>query len=267
MNPWPNPESPDELRAFARQVLAILRDLYPGQRPTLGADGETVRLGSAQFGLDNLAAKFRQTGRAPDTLRRLVKEHFAQLLRDSDALLGDITWGEVKPILRPQLMPESLLRQLALAQRPFGPGVRCGLVVDAPSGYRYVRNEELEQWRVEAKQAWTVALANLAAHSQGLQVQGTPEPNATLALASGDGYDAVRVLLPRWRKLAAQHLGMPFRFGIPSRDCLICWSARNPLEVQNAFRARLAEDFRRLPYPLSPLAFEMNEEGNVRPLP
>lgn len=261
-----SPASPDDPRAFARRVLALVRQLYPDQPAALGEDGETLRLGSARFGLGNLAAKFRLAGGGTPTLRRLVKEHFDLLLRDADTLVGGITWGEAKPILMPQLMPEAFLEQLPLAERPFAPGVRIGLVIDAPSGYRYARRDELAAWGVSVDRALAVALENLTTRSQGLPIHAGTGADRVLMLASGDGYDAARVLLPRWRELAAEHLGMPFRFGIPNRDFLICWSADTTASTQAAFRAKIAEDFKRQPYPLSPRVFEMNEEGNVRPL-
>lgn len=261
------PAPPDDSRAFARRVLALVRQLYPDQPAALGEDGETLRLGSARFGLGNLAAKFRQVGGGTPALRRLVKEHFDLLLRDAETLVGSITWGEAKPILLPQLMPEAFLAQLPLAERPFAPGVRVGLVIDAPSGYRYARQDELEAWGVGLDRALEVALDNLTTRSHGLPIHAGTGADRVLMLASGDGYDAARVLLPRWRELAAEHLGLPFRFGIPNRDFLICWSADSTASTQAAFRNRIAEDFQRQPYPLCPLALEMNEEGNVRPLP
>ncbi len=261
-----SPASPDDPRAFARRVLALVRQLYPDQPAALGADGETLRLGSARFGLGNLAAKFRLAGGGTPALRRLVKEHFDLLLRDAETLLGDISWGEAKPLLLPQLMPAAFLEQLPLAERPFAPGVRIGLVIDAPRGYRYARQDELAAWGVNLGRALTVALDNLTTRSQGLLVHAGTGADRVLMLASGDGYDAARVLLPRWRELAAEHLGLPFRFGVPNRDFLLCWSADSTASTQAAFRARIAQDFKRQPYPLSPLVLEMNEEGNVRPL-
>lgn len=261
-----SPAAPDDPRAFARRVLALVRQLYPERPAALGADGETLRLGSARFGLGNLAAKFRRAGGGTPALRRLVKKHFDRLLRDAETLVGGITWGEAKPLLLPQLMPAAFLEQIPLAERPFAPGVRVGLVIDAPCGYRYARPDELEAWGVRLDRALALALDNLTTRSQGLPVHAGTGADRVLMLASGDGYDAARVLLPRWRELAAEHLGLPFRFGVPHRDFLLCWSADTTAATQAAFRAKIAEDFKRQPYPLSPLAFEMNEEGNVRPL-
>lgn len=260
------PELPQDARAFARQVLELLRELYPGQSVMLGADGETVRLGEAQFGLSNLAAKYRETGGGLPALRQLVKQHFDLLLGEAETLLGGLSWGEARSILLPQLMPASFLEMLPLAERPFVPGVRVGLVIDAPHGYRYARRDELAAWGVSAPQAFAIAQANLTARSRGLPIQASLAQDRMLAMATGDGYDAVRVLLPRWRALAEEHLGLPFRFGIPNRDFLICWSVRNSAQGQAAFRSRIAEDFKTRPYPLSPLTFEMNCEGNIRPV-
>lgn len=261
------PQPPHDPRTFARQVLKLLRELYPDQPAALGADGETVRLGEAQFGLGNLAAKYREAGGGLPRLRRLVKQHFDLLLGEANTLLGGLSWGEARPILLLQLMPETFLEKLPLAERPFGPGVRVGLVIDAPHGYRYARRDELAAWGVSEEQAFAIAQANLTAHSRGLPIQAGLAEDRMLAMATGDGYDAVRVLLPRWHALAEEDLGMPFRFGIPNRDFLICWSVHNSATSQAAFRARIAGDFKSRPYPLSPLAFEMNCEGNVRPLP
>lgn len=264
MNSCPSPE---EARTFARRVLRLVRQLYPDQPAALGGDGQSLRLGSAQFSLGNLAAKFRRSGGGAGGLRRLVKAHFDPLLRDAATLVGHFSWGEAKPILLPQLMPEAFLEQLPLAGRPFAPGVRIGLVIDAPSGYRYVRRDELEEWGLRFDPVLAVALDNLITRSEGLSIRAYFGADHLLMLATGDGYDSARILLPRWRTLAAEHLGLPFRFGIPHRDLLICWSAGADPDAQAFYRARIAEDFQREPYPLCPLPLEINSEGNVRPLP
>lgn len=259
-------ETPGADRAFARRVLAIVRALHPGKRLALSPEGDAIRIGDIQFGLDNLAARFRLAGGDDARLETMVREHFELLAHDAGELTGELSWGEAKPLLLPQIMPESFLKQIQLVNRPFAPGLRMGLVVDAPKGYRYARADELTAWRVTLPQALATALANLDARSQSLQIHAVLDRDKFLAVQSGDGYDAARVLLPRWLELAGSHLGLPFRFGIPNRDFLICWSADTRPETQTSFRTRIAEDFGRQPYPLSPLAFEMNSEGNVRPL-
>ena len=257
---------PREQREFGRRVLAIVRALYPGKDVQLSHDGGTLRIGDMQFGLENLAARFRLADADAGQLETMVREHFELLAHDAGELTGELSWGEAKPLLLPQIMPESFTKQVALAHRPFAPGLRMGLVVDAPKGYRYTRKDELAAWRLTLEQAFAIALANLDARSQNLQVHAVLDRDKFLAVQSGDGYDAARVLLPRWLELAGSHLGLPFRFGIPNRDFLICWSADSRPGTQASFRKRIAEDFGRQPYPLSPLVFEMNSEGNVRPL-
>lgn len=252
---------------FAHEVLGLVRELYPHLRARLSPDAGAITVGDSRFGLANVEAKYRLRGSSPEALRQVVQHHFNVVLAaDAHELTGPISWGEAKPILMPQLMPESFLRQAVLAHLPFAPGLLVGLVIDATHGYRYVRADELGQWRVELPQAYAAALANLDAKSETLQIQAVLEGERLLAIQSNDGYDAVRVLLPRWRALAGDHLGYPFRFGIPNRDLLICWATDNSANTQRAFRAKIADDFQRQPYPLSRDVFEMDTEGRVRSL-
>lgn len=257
--------NPDDARDFGQRVLAIVRRLHPGKTITLAPDGGALRIGEIQFGLENLAARFRLAGGGADQLEAMVRDHFELLTLDAGELTGELTWGEAKPLLFPQIMPESFLNHVALAHRPFAPGLRTGLVIDAPKGYRYTRTDELTTWRVNLAQAQATALANLDARSQNLPIHAVLDQDRFLAVQSGDGYDAARVLLPRWVEFAGSHLGLPFRFGIPNRDFLICWSMDTRASTQASFQNRLADDFSRQPYPLSPRVFEMNSEGNVRP--
>ncbi len=261
------PDPSESLPGFADRVLALVRELYPDRNARLAAGGDHIRVGEAQFGLANLAAKFRLGDGSEARLRELVREHFAVLFADQTGeLTGRLSWGEAKPILLPQLMPAAFRQQGPLIHRPFVPGVLIGFVIDAERGYRYARDDELDAWGITIDQALTCALANLATKSLELKVHAVLERDRFLALQSSDGYDAARILLPRWQALAGEHLGFPFRFGVPNRDFLICWSADTRAGTQAAFRAKLAEDFQRQPYPLSGGAFAMDETGGVTPL-
>ncbi len=261
------PDPSDPLLTFADRVLALVRELYPDQAARLAPGGEHIRIGEAQFGLANLEAKFALSDGSDARLRELVRQHFEVLLTDQTGeLTGKLSWGEAKPILLPQLMPASFRQQAPLVHRPFVAGVLIGFVIDAERGYRYARDDELDAWGVTLDQALEHALANLALKSHDLKVHAVLDRDRFLALQTNDGYDAARILLPRWRALAGEHLSFPFRFGIPNRDFLICWSADTSAGTQAAFRAKLAEDFERQPYPLSKGAFEMDEAGDLTPL-
>lgn len=262
MKPDPTPER----AAFARRVLAILRRLQPGLDAQVAEDSGMILVGDRRYGLQNLEARFRLAGSDDARLEAMVREHFERMARDDAELTGDLSWGEAKPLLMPQIMPETFLQHLPLPNQPFGPGLRVGIVIDAPRSYRYARADELKAWGVNFGQALGVALGNLDHRSHDLKVHAVLDEDRFLALQTGDSFDAARILLPRWQAFAGSHLGFPFRFGIPNRDFLICWSTGSRLQSQAGFSAKIAEDFHGQPYPLSALTFEMNLEGNIRPV-
>jgi hypothetical protein len=78
-----------------------------------------------------------------------------------------------------------------------------------------------------------------------------------------DGFDAVRIIVPEFQQLIAEHIGTPFYVGVPNRDFLICWSKSDDKEFQNQMWSQVSTDFTERPYPLSGRAFEVNSESIV----
>jgi uncharacterized protein YtpQ (UPF0354 family) len=76
-----------------------------------------------------------------------------------------------------------------------------------------------------------------------------------LAIQTGDGYDAARLLLPAMRKLAVEQLGEPCYAALPNRDFLILWARSNPEEFQSMVRAQIRQDSESQPYPLTSTVF------------
>jgi uncharacterized protein YtpQ (UPF0354 family) len=139
-------------------------------------------------------------------------------------------------------------------------------VLDDERSYRYVRAEELEKWGVSKSELYEVAAGNLAEKSSGMAITLIPPPRGFLAVATGDGFDAVRIILPSFQELVKEHIGTPFRFGVPNRDFLICWNAEEPEDFQTAVRENIANDSKSRPYPLSSTAFEIDENGEIKQL-
>ena len=84
-----------------------------------------------------------------------------------------------------------------------------------------------------------------------------------LAIQTGDGYDAARLLLPAMRKLAVEHLGEPCYAAVPNRDFLIMWSQSNPEEFQTLVRAQVRQDCQSQPYPLTSTVFVVTDSAAV----
>ena len=77
----------------------------------------------------------------------------------------------------------------------------------------------------------------------------------------GDGYDASRIVLPRFRKMLLTNLGSPVFVGLPAKDLMICWSA--DLADQAAMIRAVEAAAKDLPYPLSSRIYMLTDDGVV----
>lgn len=110
---------------------------------------------------------------------------------------------------------------------------------------------------------YQVALQNLEAASKEPEIEVLENGTETfVAVASGDGYDAARILVPTFQEIVVSRLGETFRFAIPNRDFLICWRLECAAEFDAAVSEKVAADHAARPYPLSPSVFVRNAEGN-----
>ncbi len=96
------------------------------------------------------------------------------------------------------------------------------------------------------------------------QIHATEAPQSLLAIQTGDGYVAARLLLPAMRKLAIEHLGEPCYAAVPNRDFLIMWSQSNAEEFQTLVRGQVRQDFESQSYPLTSTVFVVTE-ADVKP--
>lgn len=99
--------------------------------------------------------------------------------------------------------------------------------------------------------------------SRNTPMQGNLDEVKFLMIQSNDGYDAARLLAPKFREFLASKLGYPFHAGIPNRDFLIVWSIENPEKMKSGFAESIAEDFREKPYPLTPNVLVVTKEKIV----
>lgn len=253
---------------FRQQVIEAARELFPGAdfKPHPEKD-HVILAGENQLGLQNLRSKFDLTPSEERDLPSLVREHFSPLLGQNLPSLDNLAFDAVEAKLFPQIMPGDFTKAApsTILSFPFAREIRVGVVADFPDSYMYVRMEDLERWNITADQAFTHAIDNLQSASEDLDMHFVENgPNTFAAIASGDGYDAVRILLPGLQGFLAQHLGETFRFGIPNRDFLICWRLDCDDTFHQDFSSKVAADHGEQPYPLSPSVFVRNEEGNMQ---
>jgi hypothetical protein len=252
---------------FRDRVIRIATELFPGVefRPDLD-HADVVVAGETRLGLQSIRAKFELAGHADEDLRQLVRNQFGLLTPQNDPSPDDLSLTDVRDQLFPQIMPVDYVRAapLPIVSFPLAAGIRVGIVADFPQTYMYLRLNDLVRWGITEDEVYGIALSNLECHSKGMDIHLSEDgPNAFLAIETGDGYDAPRILVPGLQKFFASHLGDTFRFGIPNRDFLICWRIDCDETFHAQLAAKVAEDNSERPYPLSPSVFVRNSEGNI----
>ena len=212
---------------FREQVIGIATELFPDVEFSASPDEPDVVLaGEMRLGLQNIRAKFELEDYSEDDLRVLIEDHFRPVIDMEAPSLDDFSLEDLRDQIFPQIMPAEYIdtAPLPLVSFPLATGIRIGLVADFPQTYMYLREEDLTRWSISREDIYEIAIKNLEETSGGVDIHLNENGSETfLAIESGDGYDAARILVPGMQEFFAKHLGETFRFGIPNRDFLICW--------------------------------------------
>lgn len=247
---------PNNFREFA---LCVLRERFHDADFTPANEPLVIRFGDHEFGLQSSMAAFLRDSLTSDETRELIVTHFERMLADLSPNQGPspVPWSEAEIRLRPQIMPIEYLEQAPapLLAWELNDDVAIAIVVDHENSYSYVREEDLSVWAKTREAVREQAVENLNKASAGMQMQSSDGPDKFVGIQVADGYDAVRILIPKLREFLASQLGSPFYVGIPNRDFLICWSAACSQRFHDFARAKVAKDFEIQPYPLSPEVF------------
>ncbi len=257
--------------SFRERVMDLVKELYPALEVKGHPDSMDVVIADGnQLSLQNIWATYRLSETPETALRELVRHHFGQLLSKEVPSVEDLGFEDVRERLYPQIMPVEYQESapLPLISFPLSSEVNVGLVADFPETYMYLRELELERWEIPRETLYEVAQDNLEKQSEAVEMQMAGEGQDTfIAVAKGDGYDAARILVPRFQEFLAEHLGESFRFAIPNRDFLICWRLDCGEVFHRQISSQVGADSDERPYPLSSSIFVRNSEGNIHEQP
>ncbi len=251
---------------YQRHVLGLLATTFPQEKFEGSTDPFLIKYGGAELGLRNLYALHTEKGLEPQQRDAHIREHFWHVL-EALRLTQEASvpaWEEARAKLRLQIMRTEHTERAPVVTFPFAGEVVVAIAIDLTHAYSYVSPANLERWKVTEELAYEQALSNLEQASDGIQIHASEEPQRLLAIQTGDGYDAARLLLPAMRKLAVEQLGEPCYAAFPNRDFLILWSRSNPEEFQSMVRAQIRQDSESQPYPLTSTVFVVTR-GGVEP--
>lgn len=208
--------------------------------------------------LDEPFARYRAAPERKDEIVAGVVDDVQGGLEDG---LSETPLADVRADLMPLLKGRFELRTYGFrpAQTPFPGGLAVIYAVDGEDAFTLVRPEDVERWGTTLEELHELALDNLLAQTN----EEEPllcEPSGGQQLcgwASGDGYDAARMVVPELRDQIVEELGGPAAYAVPMENVFIAL-ALDVLENANTeqlFRVKLQRDFQTSDDPLSPDIF------------
>jgi hypothetical protein len=260
--------TPDQLQA---EAIALWKADDPSRAFVPGKTSDVIVMGDTELGLQNLLAKLclAQPSLTDDQRKDEIRQHLRaiKVLLEQQRASLPTSWEEVRPLAKLQFMPSEYVERFGkgvLVTQPFVPGIELAVVIDRPNAYGYVREEDRAKWGVPVDALYSQALSNLDPHEGSVRLESGDGPDRYLALEQKDGFDAVHIMAPWIRTEAAKVLGDPFFVGIPNRDFLMMWSAKNGAEFQAFVRKQTRKDFESQPYPLLPRPLLVWADGRVQ---
>ncbi|RFB80491.1 DUF1444 family protein [Methylovirgula sp. 4M-Z18] len=246
--------------SFKQDVIALLARRHPEWTVLPGDDLTTLRIASKDISLTNLYLHV-QAMSAADREREIIAffEHGMRTDAAKDASL----FTAAEEYLRLQIMPDDYRKTASdLICRPFFAGLSIAYALDDNERYQLLRQSDVSAWAVGQQDIEARATANLETLSASVTLKPTPgaEAGAFIIVDTSDGYDAVRLLLPRFMARLRAALDVPSVFaGIPNRDFLVAWTP--DFSARRGFAAKIADDVRRRPHPLTEALFVSADAG------
>jgi len=252
---------PTEPEAFAEFVANKLRDMRPSYAIELIGPRELI-VNSRRLDLENV---FRMVAHEPDRGTDIIEHYLDQLFSPETEQLNSITIDFARPRIMPRIQPESLFEHLnreLVAHVPFVNNTVIVFVTDLPHMTVSITTEQMVRWGICADELEEVARQNLDRYAPQIEVQlvESKEGGRAAILSEQDGYDAARLLLSGLHARLASQLGNDFLVATPARDMFVALSNDPPIFV-NRLRDRVAQDYTRLPYPITDQLFLVTRDG------
>ena len=137
-------------------------------------------------------------------------------------------------------------------------------VLDTGRTLRFISKDDLDKWDgVSDEDVFFFARENLMALAEDLQLQTLADPDGkpkAVIVATGDSYDASRLVLPTLYEKLSEVIGPNLLVGVPNRDFMIILNADDNELVTNV-SAQVKADAKQRPYPINGNLFKLTKDG------
>lgn len=159
-------------------------------------------------------------------------------------------FAAVRSHLLPVLKPLAAFRRVTddVVEMPFPGALRVAYAVQRTDSFMTVTRADLARWKVSVADLHRVALANILRETNRDQPLRCEEK--LCGWASGDGYDAARLIVPELREQIVRKIGRAV-FAVPRESVYVAL----PIKLADRIREKVTRDFVTAPNPVSPDLF------------
>ena len=200
--------------------------------------------GSDWIRLD-LQKQYGEYQRNPGRLGMIVAGVARDTQERMQAGIEDKAFEEVRADILPVLKPPFALRRLEEpARRPFLAGLSVVYGVQTEDQFTFITPQDVARWGRNVRELDRLALDNLARETREHEALLCEEE--LCGWASGDGYDATRMIVPQLRRDIVEEIG-PAVYAVPREDIFVAL----PVRLADRIKARVQRDFAAAPNPIS----------------
>lgn len=131
---------------------------------------------------------------------------------------------------------------------------------------RYVTYQDLHDWGVSHTTVHVTAIKNLERKTEKLRVTKLDRPEGGRPMFiwhAEDGFDAARILLPRWLTEFTLEVPGDLVLGVPHRNWMVAIGDEDPALVKMV-QHRVQTEHRTADFPVSPYLYTWTPEGITR---
>jgi uncharacterized protein YtpQ (UPF0354 family) len=257
-------------------VPSAFTEIVRGELVRAGFDVEprtdlklTAEQGPNRVELD-LQEAFDRLEDDPGSRDEIVDDVVADAQERMETGIGELSLEDARPDLMPLLKARFQIRRFGFdaAETEQPANLATVYAVDSDDGFTIVTPEDVERWGTTIEEIDEVALDNLTRQTN----EDEPllcEPSGGQQLcgwASGDGYDATRMIVPELRRQIRAQYGNdePVAYAVPEEHIYVALplNVLRRAGIERPFRLKLQRDFQMSEDPLSPEVF-VEENGEL----
>lgn len=187
----------------------------------------------------------RDPQREDEIIAEVVRETRERLASGISGAPFEDVRADVLPVLKPRFAVRELTDP---ATRPFPAGLFVIYGVHAEGQFTLITPGDVERWGRSLAEIDRLALDNLARETR--ENEALLCEDQLCGWASGDGYDATRMIVPQLRRDIVEEIG-PAVYAVPREDVFVAL----PVRLAERIKARVLRDFTSAPNPISPEIF------------